>query len=171
MRQWVRGTTLAADDRVALLMDKRADRVCLRFALVVRGSGKLIFPEVLLDDWGKETKTFELYGWLQENGDRFPRAEVFGFDLNGRPSQHFVRELDLMARYACYVYADDEAPLKEGMQVEAVLVPDRGVKQPQRVRLPSWIGQPLQKAHVSCWLVKPDDAASFDFSLLGDPVG
>ncbi|MCA9982085.1 MAG: hypothetical protein KDD89_14675, partial [Anaerolineales bacterium] len=55
------------------------EAVFLRYALTEMGTERPIFPAVVLDDWGRENKQLGLYHWIREEGDMFPRAEVFGY--------------------------------------------------------------------------------------------
>ena len=105
----------------ALLLDETAPPLYLRFALVIMGSEDHVLPAFLLDDWGNEIKGATLYSWLRENGNAFPRAEVFGFAPDGREVQHFVREFELYVRWPCYAYANGDAPLSSGLLLTRIL--------------------------------------------------
>ena len=169
-KQSMKGKLLTAGERAAVLLDESAETVFLRYALVDQATFGHLLPEVLLDDWGSEIRGLAIYEWIEKNGLYFPRAEVFGFDLNGRDKQFFIRELDLMARYPCYAYAQSDGPLSAGLLIEAVLLPDEGSRQPLRTKRPAGIERPLRDSAVAWWLVPTGEAAEFDFGLLGDPL-
>jgi hypothetical protein len=166
----IQGKLLTAGERAAMLLDEAAESLFLRYALVDQATSRHLLPEVLLDDWGSEIRGLAIYAWIEKNGLYFPRAEVFGFDLKGREKQFFIRELDLMARYPCYAYAQPDSPLPAGVLVEAMLIMDEGSGQPQRIKRPAGIERPLTNSAVAWWLVPLSDAEEFDFGLLGDPL-
>ena len=143
---------LTAEDRFSA----DSPSVYLRYALTMRGNETLFFPSVVLDDWGNEIKKLDLYRWLQQEGERFPRAEVFGVGLDGRPIQRFLRDLELFFKYPCYVYPSAETPIDQGVLVEAIgiLFPSQLI--PERIKCPPFITQPLTRARVQWWSVPPD---------------
>ena len=171
--QQVQGILLRDNGRMALLLkDARpaaetAETLYLRYAFVTQGAESHILPAFLLDDWGKEIKTLELYGWVREYGDQFPRAELFGFNLSGKATQYFLRELELVSKLPCYAYPTKETPLAGGALVEAILLPDIGVTTAQKTKRPPpmVVGQPLRSARVSWWRANPS-LTTFDFALL-----
>ena len=169
IKQPFKARVLESGDRTVLLVDDSSSAVYLRFAFLERESESELFPESLLDDWGHEIASFELYEWVQENGSQFPRAEIFGFDRDGMPQQCFLRQLDLASRYPCYLYKDAGLPLAGGQLVEAVLIVDPHVRQVQRSKAPDHIGGPLCRARLSWWRIPSDCDDSFDFSLLIQP--
>lgn len=156
---------------VLLLQDgqpaaKTAVSLFLRYALVIMGPEDHVFPNTLLDDWGHEVRGLEIYRFIREYGDQFPRAEVFGFDLDGSETQLFVRSLEMVGRWPCYVYATTETPLSEGVRLNAILLPTEGITQPQRLpEAPDSVAPPLCHARLKWWQV-PAEATNFDFSLL-----
>jgi hypothetical protein len=105
-----------------LYLDDDAPQQPLRLALIVRGSERHIFPALALDDWGREKKGLGLYRWLYEQGPRFPRAEIFGFDDHGNQTQIFLRDLEISFKYPCYVYGAGEAPVEEGERLGAIYI-------------------------------------------------
>lgn len=167
----VAGSLLEEDGRSALLIsDFEPERdaeglIALRFALITRGPEEHIFPAFLLDDWGNEVRGRSLFTWAYEEGDRFPRAEIFGFEQDGRETQVFLRELELYARLPCYAYRSPEVPLPEGVLLNAILLPQADVQAPQRIKPPADLQRPLAAARVSWWHVPPG-TTSFDFSHL-----
>ncbi|MCC6605981.1 MAG: hypothetical protein IT327_22425 [Anaerolineae bacterium] len=139
----------------------------LRLAFVVMGTEVPLFPSFLVDDWGGEVRGTAVYSWVRENGNQFPRAEIFGFDRQGNSVQFFVRELELYARLLCFAYPNAQTPLAEGKLVHAVLLPDASAAEVEKIKRPSEIKRPLASARVTWWQV-PLDLPHFDFSLLDD---
>lgn len=96
----------------AMPEEKTAVSLHLLFPFITRGDEIHIFPASVLDDWGQEIKGMELYEWVRENGEQFPRAELFGMDKNGRSIQEFLRGLEIYFRFPCYLHhADNHAPI------------------------------------------------------------
>jgi len=145
------------------------DLIYLRFTLVIRGSGDHIFPSFILDDWGREIRGLKLYAWLRENGERFPRGEVFGFEQDGRETQCFLREVELYARLPTYAYQHETQTVNDGMLLKGILLTDQSVVLPRRIDKPPDIRQPLKSALVNWWQV-PAEAGLQDLDLLnGQP--
>jgi len=138
----------------------------IRLGFILRGSEEVILPESVLDDWGHEIATMELYAWVKENGLHFPRAEIFGYDLSGREQQCFVREIDLMAGYACYVFEAADSPLTEGRRLAAILVPGPAGAQPRPISPPSQVSAPLSRAAVKWWMVDETAVEALDLTFL-----
>jgi len=175
VRQRVRGELLLQEKRNALILHqlkppKEADNlVYLRYALVTRGPGDHIFPAFVLDDWGKERGSLRLYEWVRENGDQFPRAEIFGYERNGSETQAFLRGMELYARYPCYAYTADALAVTDGHLLFAVLLPDASVTEPNRIGRPEDLPLPLRAARVTWWLV-PEGATDIDlYELDAEP--
>ncbi|MBK7897262.1 MAG: hypothetical protein IPJ90_20720 [Anaerolineaceae bacterium] len=143
------------------------DLLFLRFAFVIMGTEAPLFPSFLIDDWGGEVRGTAVYQWVKENGNQFPRAEIFGFDGQGNAVQRFVRELELFARLPCTAYPTRETPLTDGTPVHAILLPDASVTEPVKIKRPSDLKRPLSAARVTWWQVPPTLAA-FNFSLLDE---
>ena len=173
VRQHVHGRLWQDNGRSALLLtdpkpaEQTAVSLYLRFALIVRGPEDHVLPALLLDDWGSEVRGLEIYRFIHEHGDEFPRAEVFGFDMDGSETQLFLRSLELSMRLPCYVYTSADEPLADGARLHAILLPTPGVAQPQRLEGPpvDMFERPLRAARVSWWQVPPD-ATPFDLALL-----
>jgi hypothetical protein len=159
--QPVQGTILVEANHSALLLrsvapaSPSAESLYLRYAYILQGTEAPILPAFVLDDWGSEVKGLDLYQWVHQFGDQFPRAEMFGFELNGGETQCFLRELELQAQLLCYAYPTKETPLAAGVAVEAILLLDDLVTVPQRIQRPRSFSRPLRSAKVSWWLVKP----------------
>lgn len=140
------------------------NQLYLRYALVIRGPESHIFPAFLLDDWGNEIKGLKLYRWFKENGERFPRAEIFGYDADGKESQYFVRDLELYVKLPCYLYLQMSDPVQSGKLLSTIVVPSPTIIRPTAVKRPSAtdIPSPLRQSQVRWWLI-PIDHGSLDF--------
>jgi hypothetical protein len=169
--QGLKGELISAAGRGTVILDPNRETLYLRYALVERSEGDLLFPELLMDDWGHEITTLQLYRWIRENGIHFPRAEVFGYDRHGNSRQYFIRELDLQAKYGCFGFFHLETRLEEGVEI-AVIV--SAVDEPVLVdRKPDLgaIDWPLQNAAVEWWRVESKNAMHFAQSLLLEKAG
>ena len=161
------------DGRLALLLVHHkpgpddTDLLYLRFAFVIMGTEAHLFPSFLIDDWGREVRGQALYTWVKENGNHFPRAEIFGFDQPGNSVQYFVRELELYAKLPAYVYPDRSIAVTEGKLLSAILLPDESVTVPEKIKRPSHLKRPLASARVTWWQVPPD-ITQFDFGWLDE---
>ncbi|MCA9952437.1 MAG: hypothetical protein KDE48_22460 [Anaerolineales bacterium] len=174
IRQRIGGKLLTSDGQTALILENlRVDKdthnvVFLRYALVTKGSEEHIFPAFLMDDWGHEVHGLKLYAWVSENGARFPRGEIFGFEQDGRETQCFLRELELYARLPCYAYPSADSAVETGSLLDAILLPAMAVDAAVRIKRPSELKRPLRTARVSWWQI-PAKTHNFDFSLLVEP--
>ena len=174
-RQHLHGQLFTENGRSALLLldaepeTKMGTSLYLRYAVVVRGPDDHVLPAILLDDWGKEIRGPKIYEFLREHGDQFPRAEIFGFDMDGSETQLFVRSLELYGRLPCYMYTDINMPIAAGVLLDAILLPDADAEAGEVVRLrkasEAGVKRPLRSAQVSWWRV-PSSITTFDFSLL-----
>ena len=164
--QGVKGKLISANGRGTVILDPSRETVYLRYALVERSKGDLIFPELLMDDWGHEINTLHLYRWIMENGIHFPRAEVFGYDRQGNSRQCFIRELELQAKYPCFGFFQLETRLEGGVEIPMIIL---AVDEPILVESKPDIGAfewPLQNAAVEWWRVESENAIHFAQSLL-----
>jgi hypothetical protein len=163
--QVVHGRIHRQEQRAILLLEEAAPALLLRCAFVeLYGEGQIL-PALLLDDWGKEIKTIALYDWVREYGLQFPRAEIFGFDPQGRSTQYFLRDLELFSKYPGYIYSGAATAVSEGVLLDAVALPG-SVSVPQRIKRPSTIGGLLRYARVSWWSIRPETLIEGDFSFL-----
>ncbi len=162
IREFIQARIFTFGGRTGLLLTDNAAAIILRYALVIRGSDVLFFPESLLDDWGHEVNSLELYEWIQENGILFPRAELFGIDKDGNPSQHFIREVDLVAPVHSFVFEEPNDPLSAGVQVDVVLVRDFQVTRPILSHRPPGIKGPMRRAKVRWCRVPADTVDGLD---------
>lgn len=118
----INGRRFIRQNNHALLLNDAAPAQAVRLALVIRGTEQHVFPALALDDWGREKKGSGLYRWLYEEGPRFPRAEVFGFNSAGTQTQIFLRDLELSFRYPCFVYENTDASVEEGHRLHTIFV-------------------------------------------------
>ena len=153
LRKRIQGRIYHVDGNALVLMDDAANNCYLAFALLELGTEREIFPESLLDDWGHELKSLTLYGWIQENGIHFPRAEVFGFDREGNSTQCFLRDLDSLTRYPCYAFEERRQVISEGICVVALGLLNGKGERPVRTKKPPGMELPLNNANVQWWLI------------------
>lgn len=151
---------------VYLLGAESAEHVYLAYALTTLGPEDLMLPKVLLDDWGNEKTGTQIYEWIRENGNQFPRAEVFAVGIDGRERQHFLRDLELYITYPVYALPTPTSAATSAVAIAVVLIPDSSVTAPTRTERPATIGAPLRWGRVSWWLVPP---AVRDLSFLESP--
>lgn len=157
VREELKGSLVVDGDKVAIRLGAAdsLDVVYLSYALVTQGPAYRIIPSVLLDDWGNEIGGLQLYRWINENGLKFPRAEVFGIDPSGDQVQFFLRDLELFAKHSVYAYADREAPVGSGIEVQAVLVADDLAISPENISALTETSPLLGQAQVTWWRVNP----------------
>jgi hypothetical protein len=167
---------LVENGRAALLLKdatataETADSLYLGYAFVTQGPEEHILPAFVLDDWGHEIKSLQLYEWVAEHGDQFPRAEIFGFEPNGLATQCFLRQIELDSLLPCYAYRRQDTPLVEGLWLQAILLPDESVSAPQKTKRPPELKRPLSAAKVSWWRVNPA-ASQLGLMVLGVDMG
>lgn len=159
VKQRVAGQIFTANGRFALLLHSSTPEpdasqlIYLRFAFVRIGTEEPVFPALLLDDWGAEIKSLDLYNWVDEFGPQFPRAELFGYDAYGQETQLFLRELEQYSKWPCFAYPTADTPLNDGLLIEAILLPDEAATEPVKIKRPSWVERPLRRAAVQWWQV------------------
>ncbi len=155
VKEAIRGELVPFGDGLALRLDSRDDAgaVYLAYALVTQGPELHVLPSMLLDDWGTEISGLRLYRWIEENGLRFPRAEVFGQDSNGNTVQYFVRDLELFGQYPLYAFSADDAPDTSGVLLDAVIIAREGSTFPETIDPPDGLSAPLRRAKVGWWAV------------------
>lgn len=138
----------------------------LRYAFVERGTEAPFFPEVVLDDWGRELTGLSAYRWIDANGDLFPRAEIFGRTLDDRPRQRFLRELEIGFPLPCYVCRRREDPLTTARGLEAILLADAACLAPVQTIPPAHITVPLRRARVRWWRIPAGQLPEFSLAAL-----
>lgn len=164
LTQRVHGKVYVKEGEGALLLDEAMDLVYLRHALIVQGTQQHIFPAVALDDWGHERKTLALYDWIYEEGQRFPRAEVFGFDRTGAETQYFLRDLETYFKWPCYAYPEKGLSLPAGERIHTVLLPDPAHDgPPAQTKRPTHITGPLRRAAVEWQHANPHTLTTYGF--------
>ncbi len=172
LTQQLAGELYQKDELTALLLDPAAEPITVRFALVTAGKTAHIFPALMLDDWGIEHNTLELYQWIYERGQQFPRAEVFGFDVSGEETQIFLRALEIYDRLPLYVFPDPAGPLAGGLQIRHIFLPANDQKRPPSPReAPFDLAGPIQRADVRWWQVNRDTLAGYGFMRFGVSAG
>lgn len=149
--QRVSGNLLIEDQRAIVVLDDSASSVQLCLGLLEEESNSVILPESLLDDWGHEIASERIYHWMWENGDQFPRAEIFGQDLLGKPIQRFLREIDLIAKFPCLAHAHDQGVPSKWLRVGAIIIRESKGKDLHKIRQPAGIDFPLSHADVAWW--------------------
>lgn len=147
------------EGKTGLLLTDAAGRVAVRYGVVVLGTERVVFPALALDDWGNERKTMALYRWIYEEGQRFPRAEVFGFTAEGRETQIFLRDLEIFMKYPLFAYGSRKAPVEAGRRVDVILLPDEEGAGPAG-EVPPEIGWPLRHAAVRWERVDVEEMAA-----------
>lgn len=157
--QKINGLLLYKDDVAAVFLDDSASAVTLALGLYEKDSDAVILPESILDDWGHEISPSSLYEWLQENGDQFPRAEVFGQDLEGKTIQRFLREIELVGKFPCFAYKPDKKCTKQWIRMRAIIILNTKIVDVQNIQRPQDIDSLLAIAKVSWWASPepPDD--------------
>lgn len=172
--QQVAGKLLDQDKHTALIVNDfepsqelLSNLIILRCAFVTRGhdGGDHIFPAFILDDWGREIHGIKLYRWMRENGERFPRAEIFGYEQDGRETQCFVRELELYATLPCYAFLSAEVPVSKGRRISAIFLPTASAGEVRKIGKPDGVSQPLRSARVTWWEV-PGNFVDVDLAHL-----
>lgn len=164
----VKGRLLETDRYTALILDESAPPMLLRLALAVIDDERYILPESLLDDWGHEIKGPGLYKWILDNGLHFPRAEIFGHYPDGEPVQYFLREIDLVTRYPCYVDHDMEAPPGTGKRIDVVLIRQYESEGCNKTEPPEDLPPIFKRGLVSWWAVAEPFDPDLDLSCLVD---
>lgn len=161
IRHHIHGRLIIEEGQTALLLkdanpdEKGSDSLYLRYAFTLKGTEDRFLPAFALDDWGSEIKGLDLYRWVAEYGNQFPRAELFGFNLCGQEQQYFLRELELYSKLFCYAYPSGDTPISEGVLLDAVWLPDDTVRQPTNIKRPASLRQPLPSIRASWWHVNP----------------
>ena len=154
-----------AQNGLLWLDEAAAGVVYLRYALVTIGREDEIFPALLLDDWGNEMRKLDVYRWIREEGDLFPRAELFGYDRQGQEEQCFLREMELHLRLPCYAYLDAETPLAEGVRLVDMMLPQPDLAAPERIKPPDFIKPPLSYARLNWWQGPSTGPAQLGYTL------
>ncbi|MDT8306528.1 MAG: hypothetical protein RRC07_11385 [Anaerolineae bacterium] len=163
-----RGWLYRSGERAALFLGgEEAPAVYLRYAFLLQGSEIPIFPALAVDDWGHERRDLSLYAWVHEEGERFPRSEIFGYERDGSETQVFLRALETFMKLPCFAYRRRSDPVGAGLQVQTVFVPDPlHMGKPGRVEVPGEIGWPLQHAAVRWRRARPGSLGDYGWRQL-----
>lgn len=145
---------LLLEEPIPAEIEALATPLYLRYALVTHGKEEHIFPAFLLDDWGNEKRGLGVYQWIREEGNLFPRAELFAVNLQGEEEQLFLRELELYVSLPCYLYRTKEEPVSAGTLLKTIYLPHPTALTPQPIPCPAHIKPPLQYARVQ-WAICP----------------
>ncbi len=160
----VSGTLFKNEKTLALLLEPAVGPLFLRYALIARGSQEHILPALLLDDWGHEKRTLALYQWIFEEGQRFPRAELFGYDMLGEEAQLFLRAIEVYDKLPVYVYPAKHSLIPSGRLLEHFFLSDKVWEgRPLQVDAPDGISFPLRRAKATWWRVNPAMLADYSF--------
>lgn len=147
-------------DQVLPKKDERipadSQRLWLRFGFAFRGNERPVIPSFVIDDNGNEEHRLRFLEWVYNEGDRYPRSEVFGYELNEDGSdwiatQCFIRELELSLRFYTWVVDDLKAGAGDGLRVDRFGIATDGLTKPQRIKRPEEWLLPLKRAQATCW--------------------
>ena len=132
-----------------------SDKLWLRFGFAFRGTEKPLIPSFVKDDTGNEEHRLRFLEWVYNDGDHYPRSEIFGYELdhnkNWVPMQCFIRELELSLRFFTWVVDDLKVGPGDGLRVHRFGVVKDGITEPQRIKRPdSWL-LPLKRSQATCW--------------------
>lgn len=84
----------------------------VRYAVVFLGKPHLsVVPALLALDYGEFKTGEDAWDFLLNKSNRYPRADVIGHNNNGKDTQVFVRELDLMYPFDILVYSDNNSTM------------------------------------------------------------
>lgn len=154
----IKGETAKTKDGIVLFIHQedpeivRHGTIYLRLAFVTKGKGGNVFPSFIIDDWGREIRGIKLYEWVRVNGEKFPRAEIFGQEADGRETQCFLREVELYARLPTYAYNDKMQNIPEGRLLHSILLAT-STETVKKLIKPPEIKYPLKSARVNWWQV------------------
>jgi hypothetical protein len=166
LAQSIRGELHRSEEQGVLVIEPTRAQVYLRYAFTELGADDLFFPELLLDDWGHEIGSMELYHWIRQNGARFPRAELFGCDQAGNERQYFLRELDLISQYPCFGLSKADDSVENGVEINFIVrAVDEALQSPW-VPAEGEISWPLSNAAVKWWRVDSKKCPEFVKLLL-----
>lgn len=146
----------------------------LRYALTEMGTEKPVWPAFVLDDWGNERTGLEMYRWIRTEGERFPRAEYFGYDYQWNEIQGFLRALELHVCYPTRIYPNANTPLADGYSLRHILLSHETAVTPQKLsQLPPQppphypkqllASPPLNLISASWWHIHPKQTKEFAF--------
>ena len=110
------GLILQINDDYLLAMDEQADAMLAhRGDFVVRyGIGYLeqplsIVPGLIVVDYGDAFVGEEMWEFLLKRSNLYPRADVIGYQSDGKDEMTVLKKLDIMRPFDVLLYADDTA--------------------------------------------------------------
>lgn len=160
------GTLYRKGEVVALCLDEAGKAIFLRYGMVLQGVETHVFPSVLLDDWGREKTKLALYKWVYEEGQRYPRAEVFGFTALGEETQFFLRDVEIHWRWPCYAVSSRRDSIPAGTLIHTIITPNpTHTGEPQESKRPAGLPWPLRRADVQWWEANPATLTDFGYSI------
>ena len=165
----LRAQLVKTNDRTAIILDDNSIPIWVSFAFMERETEKLILPESILDDWGREIRSLAMYHWVSENGQQFPRAEIFGFRPSGKRVQRFLREIDLTAKYPCFARKNPLDSLESMTPVDAVLIRDETVDGPRRITPPQYIPYPFSQIKADWWKIPSSEIVTLETKFSQPP--
>lgn len=121
-----------------------------------------ILPSDVIDDHGNHFSAPDIYPWLDEHGDMFPRSDLLGLTQNGQKVETVVKTLDLVD-LALFAGADPAGDLwlKIDLALEARAVPDA------YALLPAPFPIPLFDRAVPCYRLAPGVFGAVSAALIG----
>jgi len=132
-----------------------SDRLWLRFGFAFRGTENPLLPSFVKNDTGEEEHRLRFLEWVYNDGDRYPRSEIFGYELDHKGNwvdmQCFIRELELSHRFYTWVVDDLKGGPGDGLRVDRLGIVQDGITEPMRVKRPAdWL-LPLKRSQATCW--------------------
>lgn len=149
----LRARLISVHERNAIVLQEGPNPIWVSLAFVERESAELILPASILDDWGREITSLDLYHWVSKNGEQFPRAEIFGVRPNGIPVQRFLREIDLTATLPCYACDNFKEALASMVQVDSVFIINAEIEEAERISPPEHISFPFRSIKAHWWQI------------------
>ncbi|HRE28199.1 MAG TPA: hypothetical protein PK954_16280 [Anaerolineales bacterium] len=84
-----------------------------------------LLPQTVIDDIGQEFVAPDVYDWIEERGDLYPRSEAYGCLPDGKPAGYVIKALDLTQLRAFAGAPGGQGPyLSLSLAIEAEAVPD-----------------------------------------------
>lgn len=123
---------------------------------------EFILPSDIIDDHGQHFSAPDIYPWLDEQGDMFPRSDLIGLTQSGKKVETVVKTLDLVD-LALFAGADPAGDLwlKIDLAIEARAVPDT------YALLPIPFPMPLFDRAVPCYRLAPGVFGAVGAALIG----
>lgn len=131
------------------------ERVYLAYALVTQGPEYQTSPSVLLDDWGNQVGSLNLYarGDSSRTGCAFRAPRCLASRRPARRLNISYATWKLFGRFPVYAFSEAGAPAASGVLVRDVLVPDAATAGPQLTEPPQEIVIPLREGQLRWWRI------------------